>query len=136
MLQFIYMGDYPLFHKIDPETRGERSEKMDSVNQIWDRVLEYIRNSDISEIAYNVYIKCMEPRDIEDGEMVVTVKNDWLKKTILDLYSEKLLEALRVTLGIPLGLRIVSQEAAAGDPGAQGGYYDADYQVVDEDQNN
>ena len=25
---------------------------------------------------------------------------------------------------------------AAGDPGAQGGYYDADYQVVDEDQNN
>ena len=90
---------------------------MDTVNQIWDRVLETIRNSDISDIAYSVYIKCMEPRTIEDGEMVVSVKNDWLKNTILELYSEKLLEALKQTLGIPLGLRILSQEAAADDPG-------------------
>lgn len=90
---------------------------MDTVNQIWERVLDAIRNSDISEIAFNVYIKCMEPRNIEDGEMVVTVKNDWLKSTILELYSEKLLEALKQTLGIPLGLRIISLEAAADDPG-------------------
>ncbi len=91
---------------------------MDTVNQIWDQVLDFIRRSDISQIAYDVYIKCMEPRGIEDGEMVVTVKNDWLKNTILEMYSERLLEALRVTLGIPLGLRIISLEAAAGDPGA------------------
>ena len=91
---------------------------MDTVKQIWDRVLEFIRQSDISEIAYDVYIKCMEPRSIEDGEMVVTVKNEWLKNTILELYSERLLEALRVTLGIPLGLRILSLEAAKDDPGS------------------
>ena len=91
---------------------------MDTVNQIWEKVLETIRNSDISEIAYSVYIKCMEPKDIQDGEMVVSVKNDWLKNTILELYSEKLLDALKQTLGIPLGLRILSQEAAANDPGA------------------
>ncbi|MBQ4333285.1 MAG: ATP-binding protein [Clostridia bacterium] len=60
----------------------------------------------------------MEPQGIEDGEMVVTVKNEWLKNTILELYSERLLEALRVTLGIPLGLRILSLESAQDDPGA------------------
>jgi len=91
---------------------------MDTVKQIWDQVLEFIRLSDISEIAYDVYIKCMEPQGIEDGEMVVTVKNEWLKNTILELYSERLLEALRVTLGIPLGLRILSLESAQDDPGA------------------
>ncbi len=91
---------------------------METVNQIWDKVLEQIRLSDISDIAYNVYITCMEPKGIEDGEMVVTVKNDWLKNTILDMYSEKLLGALKAALGIPLGLRILSLESAAGDPGA------------------
>lgn len=89
---------------------------MDSINQIWERVLEIVR-ANTSDIAYDVYIKCMEPKSIEDGEMVVTVKNDWLKNTILEMYSEKLLDALREALGIPLGLRILSLEAVA-DTGA------------------
>ena len=89
---------------------------MDSVNQIWDQVLAYIQPK-LSDVAYNIYIKCMEPRNIEDGEMVVTVRTDFLKKNILELYSELLLEALRATLGIPLGLRIISLESTADDPG-------------------
>lgn len=90
---------------------------MDTVNQIWEQVLDYIRPK-LSPIAFDVYIKCMEPKNIEDGEMVVTVRTDFLKNNIIELYSELLLEALRLTLGIPLGLRIVSLETAAEDPGA------------------
>ena len=90
---------------------------MDTVNQIWEQVLEYIRPK-LSPIAFDVYIKCMEPKSIEDGEMVVTVRTDFLKNNIIELYSELLLEALRLTLGIPLGLRIVSLEANVGDTGA------------------
>ena len=89
---------------------------MDTVNQIWDQVLDYIRPK-LSPIAFDVYIKCMEPKSIEDGEMVVTVRTDFLKKNIVELYSELLLEALRLTLGIPLGLRILSLENAAEDTG-------------------
>ena len=66
---------------------------MDTVNQIWEQVLEYIRPR-LSQIAFDVYIKCMEPRNIEDGEMVVTVRTDFLKQNIIKLYSELLLEAL------------------------------------------
>ena len=84
---------------------------MDSIQQYWEGVLDVLRRSDISEIAYNVYITCMEPQGIEDGEMVVLVKNDWLKKTILEMYSQKLLDALREVFGIPLGLRIITKEA-------------------------
>ncbi|MBQ7088802.1 MAG: chromosomal replication initiator protein DnaA [Clostridia bacterium] len=89
---------------------------MDTVNQIWEQVLEYIRPR-LSQIAFDVYIKCMEPRNIEDGEMVVTVRTDFLKQNIIKLYSELLLEALKATLGIPLGLRILSLENAAEDNG-------------------
>ena len=90
---------------------------MDTVNQIWEQVLEYIRPK-ISQIAFDVYIKCMEPRNIEDGEMVVTVRTDFLKQNIINLYSELLLEALKATLGIPLGLRILCLESKAEDGGA------------------
>ena len=66
---------------------------MDTVNQIWGQVLEYIEPK-LSDIAYNIYIKCMEPKGIEDGEMVVTVRTNFLRNNILELYSELLLEAL------------------------------------------
>lgn len=91
---------------------------MESINQIWDGVLDYFQKSDISQIAYDVYIKCMEPHTIEGGEMVVYVKNEWMKKIILEMYGEQLLEALRVTLGIPLGLRILTRESAPDDTGS------------------
>ncbi len=91
---------------------------MESIKQYWDKVLDYIRQSGISDIAYNVYIKCMEPHDIVDGEMVVYVNNELLKTHIIELYSDKLLEALRYAFGIPLGLRIISREASADDAGA------------------
>ena len=88
---------------------------MDTINQIWDQVLAYVQPK-LSQIAFDIYIKCMEPRNIEDGEMVVTVRTEFLKKNIVEMYSEMLLDALRVTLGIPVGLRIVSLEGDA-DPG-------------------
>ncbi|MBQ8683807.1 MAG: chromosomal replication initiator protein DnaA [Clostridia bacterium] len=91
---------------------------MESIKQYWEKVLEYIRQSGISDIAYNVYIKCMEPHDIIDGEMVVYVNNELLKTHIIELYSDKLLEALRYAFGIPLGLRIMTREAGPEDTGA------------------
>ncbi|MBQ6849325.1 MAG: chromosomal replication initiator protein DnaA [Clostridia bacterium] len=88
---------------------------MDTINQIWEQVLAYVQPK-LSQIAFDIYIKCMEPRNIEDGEMVVTVRTEFLKKNIVEMYSEMLLDALRVTLGIPVGLRIVALESAS-DPG-------------------
>ena len=88
---------------------------MDTINQIWEQVMAYVQPK-LSQIAFDIYIKCMEPRNIEDGEMVVTVRTEFLKKNIVEMYSEMLLDALRVTLGIPVGLRIVALESAS-DPG-------------------
>ena len=77
---------------------------MDTVNQIWEQVLEYIRPK-LSPIAFDVYIKCMDPKSIEDGEMVVTVRTDFLKNNIVELYSELLLEAHRIAGGQRRGHR-------------------------------
>ncbi|MBQ1951226.1 MAG: chromosomal replication initiator protein DnaA [Clostridia bacterium] len=84
---------------------------MESIKEIWNNVLSIIQQSDISRIAYDVWISSIEPRGIEDGEMVVCVKTEFQKKTIAQTYANKLLDALQQVLGIPLGLRIITKEA-------------------------
>lgn len=83
---------------------------MESIKDIWDNVLFIMQQSDISRIAYDVWISSIEPRGIEDGEMVVCVKTEFQKKTIAETYAGKLLDALQRVLGIPLGLRIITKE--------------------------
>lgn len=85
---------------------------MESIKEVWDGVLAVIQRSGISQTAYDIWIKCIEPRDIEDGEMVVCVNTEFQKRTIESEYADKLLDGLRQVLGVPLGLRIVSRESA------------------------
>ncbi len=83
---------------------------MELLNEVWDGVLSVMRRSGISQIAFDVWINCIEPRGIEDGEMVVCVKTEFQKKTIEDMYADKLVAALKEVLDIPLGLRIITRE--------------------------
>jgi chromosomal replication initiator protein len=84
---------------------------------------------DISEVAYNVWITCIEPRTIEDGEVVVFVHTNFQKKIVSEHYADKLKDAFENVLGIPLGLKIVSGEdlektTAAAPPPASGNLFD------------
>ena len=85
---------------------------MDSINEVWEKVLEIMQQSGISQTAFDVWIKNIEPQGIRDGEIVVCVNTDFMKKTLEDNYAPKLRDAVQTALGIPLGLRIVSKESA------------------------
>lgn len=85
---------------------------MDSINEVWEKVLEIMQQSGISQTAFDVWIKNIEPRGIRDGEIVVCVNTDFMKTTLEDNYAGKLRAAVQTALGIPLGLRIVSRENA------------------------
>ena len=91
---------------------------METIKEVWSGILEYLHNrEDISEVAYNVWIRCIEPVSIEDGEVVVFVHTNFQKKIVGETYTEKLIDAFQQVLGIPLGLKIVSgEETAAQDP--------------------
>lgn len=95
---------------------------MESINELWDSACAYIKNSGaISQAAFDVWIKNIQPQRIEDGEMVVYVNTDFMKNTILNTYGDKLQDALQQVLGVPLGLRVISREgsaAAAPEPDA------------------
>ena len=103
---------------------------MDSINEVWEKVLEIMQQSGISQTAFDVWIKNIEPQGIRDGEIVVCVNTDFMNTTLEDNYAGKLRAAVQTALGIPLGLRIVSREnapAASAAPAApiQGNGYPA-----------
>ena len=82
---------------------------METIKEVWSGILEDLHNQDdISEVAYNVWITCIEPLSIEDGEVVVYVHTDFQKKIVTDHYAAKFREAFEMVMGIPLGLRIRS----------------------------
>ena len=90
---------------------------METIKEAWSGILEYLHNmDDISEVAYNVWITCIEPRSIEDGEVVVYVHTDFQRKIISEHYAVKLREAFENVLGIPLGLKILSGEDGGAAP--------------------
>ena len=68
---------------------------MESVKQLWASVMEEILNSGISSIAYDIWIKCLEPHDIKDGEMVLYVNTEWQKSTILKEYGNVIQSCLK-----------------------------------------
>ncbi len=84
---------------------------MESIKQIWESVLATILNNGISSVAYDIWIKSLEPHDIKDGEMVLYVNTEWQKNTILTEYGTVLRNALQTVLGVPLGLRILARES-------------------------
>ena len=103
---------------------------METIKEVWSGILDYLHNlDDISEVAYNVWITCIEPRTIEDGEVVVFVHTNFQKKIVSEHYADKLKDAFENVLGIPLGLKIVSGEdlektTATAPPPASGNLFD------------
>lgn len=113
---------------------------METIKEAWSGILQYLREQDdISEVAFNVWITCIEPRTIEDGEVVVFVHTNFQRKIITEHYSVKLQDAFQQVLGIPLGLKILSGEDSdtpaevtaeeeARDPGNLFGQKSSDYE--------
>ena len=84
---------------------------METIKEAWSGILTYLHQlDDISEVAYNVWITCIEPRSIEDSEVVVFVHTNFQRKIVSEHYADKFKEAFEKVLGIPLGLKIVSGE--------------------------
>lgn len=113
---------------------------METIKEAWTGILEYLQNQDdISEVAFNVWISCIEPHAIEDGNVVVFVQTNFQRKIISEHYSAKICEAFNHVLGIPLGLKIMSRdELTSGeapciieeppDPGNLFGQKNSDYE--------
>lgn len=84
---------------------------MESIKEAWSGVLAYLHDQpDISEVAYNTWISCIEPQMIDAGTFVVSVRTDFQRGIITGQYEEKIRTAIQAVFGIPFSLKIISEE--------------------------
>ncbi len=84
---------------------------MESIKEAWSEILAYLQNqSDISQVAYNTWIGCIEPCSIEENAVVVLVRTNFQRGIIEGQYADRIKTAVREVLGIPFDLKILSEE--------------------------
>ncbi|MBQ9963548.1 MAG: chromosomal replication initiator protein DnaA [Clostridia bacterium] len=84
---------------------------MESIKEAWSGVLAYLHDQpDISEVAYNTWISCIEPQMIDAGTFVVSVRTNFQRGIITGQYEEKIRTAIKAVFGIPFSLKIISEE--------------------------
>lgn len=84
---------------------------METIKDAWSGILEYLHNSpDISDVAYNTWITCIEPSTIENNTVILSVNTTFQRSIIESQYAEKIKNAFREVLGISFDLKIISKE--------------------------
>lgn len=87
---------------------------METIKEAWSQVLEYLHNlPDISDVAYNTWITCIEPCTIEENTVILSVHTNFQRSIVEGQYAEKIKNAFREVLGISFELKILSKESQA-----------------------
>ena len=85
---------------------------METIKEAWSGILEYLHNlPDISDVAYNTWITCIEPCKIEENTVILSVHTNFQRSIVEGQYAEKIKNAFREVLGISLDLKILSKES-------------------------
>ncbi len=84
---------------------------MESIKEAWSGVLSYLHDQpDISEVAHNTWISCIEPQEIDGNAIVVSVRTNFQRGIISGQYADKIKTAIQAVFGIPFDLKILSEE--------------------------
>ncbi|MCI8442087.1 MAG: chromosomal replication initiator protein DnaA [Provencibacterium sp.] len=96
---------------------------MDSINsfhELFQLVSDYCKG-EISEVAYNLWIKDIEPIELKGSSVYLGVKTDFKKKILEERYVKLLEEAFEAVLGFPVEVKILCEnpEDTAAPPPPQ-----------------
>lgn len=84
---------------------------LDSLTDIWAAICQELTNENnpdhLTEVAFNAWIKILEPLNIQDGYLVLGAKNE-TKRKITDMTYNALLEKYCfIAAGLPLKIKII-----------------------------
>ena len=85
---------------------------MDSFNELFQMVKEYTRqfvvdSKELSEIAYQVWIKSLEPVSFDGNTAVLYIKAEFMKKIVEEKYLGLLTKAFEQVVGFPVKVEIL-----------------------------
>jgi len=84
---------------------------METLNEAWAGILAYLHQlEDISEVGFDTWLKCIEPKNIDGNELVLFVQTVFQKKMVSEHYAARITKACEHVLGIPLEVCILTKE--------------------------
>ncbi len=85
---------------------------MESFREVFNLVSEYCK-SQISEVAYSLWIKDIEPVKFEDGTAYLYVKSEFKKNIIEEKYLELLKQAFEAVLGFSTNISVLCEDPSS-----------------------
>lgn len=82
---------------------------MESFKEVFELVKEYCKGH-ITDVAYKVWICCIEPIELRDGEVFLQVKTNFQRDLLEEKYSPLLREAFAAILGFDVSITFLSEE--------------------------
>lgn len=92
---------------------------MDSINsfrELFQLVSDYCKG-EISEVAHNLWIKDIDPLELQGSTVLLGVKTDFKKKILEERYIKLLEEAFETVLGFPVKVEIRCESTGEASPG-------------------
>ena len=85
---------------------------MESFKELFEMVKEYTRqyvidSKELSEIAYQVWIKSLEPVSFDGNTAVLYIKAEFMKKIVEEKYLGLLTKAFESVVGFPVKVEIL-----------------------------
>ena len=90
---------------------------MESFKELFEMVKEYTRqyvidSKELSEIAYQVWIKSLEPVSFDGNTAVLYIKAEFMKKIVEEKYLGLLTKAFESVVGFPVKVEILCETSS------------------------
>lgn len=90
----------------DPGSQAVPAEPPSPIRQTWQQVLELMRPT-LTEGEFRTWFADARLLQVEDGQAVIGTPHIFAREKLTDCYQAQLIEALRTSLGQPVGVTIV-----------------------------
>lgn len=80
-----------------------------SLEDIWVAVCEECKKT-ISEVAFNCFLKDLKPVALENGELVVSINNEYMRGVVEQNYTDVLKLAIKTVMGIDMSVKIIFED--------------------------
>ena len=80
-----------------------------SIEDIWVAVCEECKKT-ISEVAFNCFLKDLKPVSLENGELVLSINNEYMRGVVEQNYTGVLKKAVKAVMGIDINVKIIYED--------------------------
>lgn len=84
--------------------------EIESLSDIWEAICDECKK-EINEIAFRVWFKDLEPVDIQNGVLTLSIYSSYKKEIVENTYSDLIKKSIKAIMGIDMDFKIVATDS-------------------------